>query len=427
MTKEETKKAMRMIVLTASIGGMSYLSFNNGLLIAYFSYLNIPSATILLLLALMPLAQFVFMLPFSFLSDILGKKFIGNIGLFSSLFGYVLLIIASILPENFYTLLIGTGIVLFGIGSAMTLGNWFALLHPIIPEKVRGRFFGRLRLTWQSIGIILTLFFIYILEQFPSLGIYQSILIIISIFMAIRILFYQQIPEFEKPVPPKESLFKTLMNVIAIPDYISFCSYCFLLTLFTAACPQIFNLIEKDVLSFSKTEMVFIGNLLIVGALAGFVLGGRMVDKLGTKYVFMFCHFGFAAILIMFLLRSLFPGEIILFVGILTFLFGLVQAACGLAMTSETLVLIPQENKSLATGLWFTLYSGGAGLSGFLSSKVLELNLINPDWSMFGLPMSSYDGLLLMFGTMVLLMTVTLGLIPSMVKKAPAAWIPQST
>ena len=58
---------------------------------------------------------------------------------------------------------------------------------------------------------------------------------------------------------------------------------------------------------------------------------------------------------------------------------------------------------------------------------MLELNLINPDWSMFGLPMSSYDGLLLMLGTMVLLMTVTLGLIPSMVKKAPAAWIPQST
>ena len=117
-----------------------------------------------------------------------------------------------------------------------------------------------------------------------------------------------------------------------------------------------------------------------------------MVDKLGTKYVFMFCHLGFGAILILFLLRSLFPGEIIVFVGILTLLFGLVQAASGLAMTSETLVLIPKENKSLATGLWFTLYSGGAGLSGFLSSKVLELNLINPEWSLFGLPMSSYDG-----------------------------------
>ena len=101
MTEAETKKAMRMIVLTASFGGLSYLSFNNGLLLAYFSYLNVPSATILLLLALMPLAQFVFVLPFSFLADIFGKKIIGNFGLIFSLFGYVLLIVASILPENF--------------------------------------------------------------------------------------------------------------------------------------------------------------------------------------------------------------------------------------------------------------------------------------------------------------------------------------
>ena len=427
MTEPERKKAMKMILLTASLGGLAFLSFNNGLLLAYFSYLNVPSATILLLLASMPLTQFFFILPLSFLADFLGKKFIGNFGLIFSLFGYVLLIIASILPENFYTLLIGLGIVLFGLGTAMNMGNWFALLHPIIPEKIRGRFFGRLRLTWQSIGIVLTLFFIYMLEQFPYLRMYQTVLVIVSIFLAVRILFYQHIPELEKPVPPKESFLKTLMNVIAIPDYISFCSYCFLLIFFTTACPQIFSLIEKDVLSFTKTEIVFIGNLLIVGALAGFVLGGRMVDKLGTKYVFMFCHFGFGAIIILFLLRSLLPGKIIVIVGILTLLFGLVQAASGIAMTSETLVLMPKENKSLAIGLWLTLINAGAGLSGIISSTFLELNLINPEWSLFGLQMSNYDGLLLMFGTMVILMTVTLGLIPSMIRKTPAAWIPQST
>ena len=416
-----------MILLTASLGGLAFLSFNNGLLLAYFSYLNVPSATILLLFASMPLTQFVFMLPLSFLADFLGKKFIGNIGLIFSLFGFILLILASILPENFNIWMIGVGIVLFGLGTAMNMGNWFALLHPIIPEKIRGRFFGRLRLTWQSLGIVLTLLFIYMLEQFPYLRMYQAVLVIVSIFLTVRILFYQHIPELEKPVPPKESLLKTLINVIAIPDYISFCSYCFLLTFFTGACPQIFSLIEKDVLSFTKTEIVFIGNLLIVGALAGFVIGGRMVDKLGTKYVFMFCHFGFGAIIILFLLRSLLPGKIIVIVGILTLLFGLVQAASGIAMTSETLVLTPKENKSLAIGLWLTLINAGAGLSGMISSTALELNLINPEWSLFGLQMNSYDGLLLMFGTMVLLMTVTLGLIPSMIKKTPAAWIPQST
>ena len=201
----------------------------------------------------------------------------------------------------------------------------------------------------------------------------------------------------------------------------------FLVDFFHNRLPTDFQFDRKDVLSFTKTEIVFIGNLLIVGALAGFVLGGRMVDKLGTKYVFMLCHFGFGAIIILFLLRSLLPGKIIVIVGILTLLFGLVQAASGIAMTSETLVFIPNENKSLAIGLWLTLINAGAGLSGIISSTALELNLINQEWSLFGLKMSSYDGLLLMFGTMVLLMTVTLGLIPSMIKKTPAAWIPQST
>ncbi|MBG55542.1 MAG: hypothetical protein CL935_00230 [Deltaproteobacteria bacterium] len=107
----------------------------------------------------------------------------------------------------------------------------------------------------------------------------------------------------------------------------------------------------------------------------------------------------------------------IVFVGILTLLFGMVQAASGLAMTSETLVLIPKEEKSFTTGLLFTLYSMGAGLSGFLSSNFMELNLINPKWSLFGTQMSGYDGLLLIFGTMILLMTDTLGLIPSMIEK----------
>jgi len=107
--------------------------------------------------------------------------------------------------------------------------------------------------------------------------------------------------------------------------------------------------------------------------------------------------------------------------------FGMVQAASSIAMTSETLALIPSKNKSLATGLWFTLYSGGTGLSGILSGQALELEVFNESWIWLGQSMSSYDGLLLLSGTMVLLMTVTLGMIPSMIKKVPVGWIPQSS
>ena len=344
-----------------------------------------------------------------------------------SLFGFSLLIFVSFLPESIHIIGIGLGIVIFGIGSAMTLGNWFALLHPIIPEKIRGRFFGQLRLTWQSVGILFTLIVIYILEFYPTLGTYQVILGVITILMLARMVFYLQIPELEKCIVKKESFRTSFLKVLNIPRYLPFCAYCFLLTLFTGACPQIFNLIEKDVLLWSKVEIVFFGNLLVAGALAGFFIGGRMIDRFGTKYVFLYCHFGFGTILFLFLLRNLFMEEIWIFVAILTILFGMIQAASSIAMTSETLALIPPKNKSLATGLWFTFYSGGIGLSGILSGKALEMGIFSESWNWLGQSMSNYDGLLLLSGTMVLLMTVTLGMIPSMIKKVPASWIPQSS
>jgi len=427
VTDSETKYAIRMIVISSSLAGMAFLSFNNGLLLAYFSHLEIPSATILILLAILPVTHFFFIIPFSYFSDLLGKKFIGTIGIIFTVFGFFLLSTISFFPENYLTWTVGLGIAIFGAGSAMNIAPWFALIHPIIPEKIRGRFFGRLRLTWQSVSVLLTLVAISILEHYHTLRMYQAVMGFITILLAVRLIFYQRIPELEKKVSKKKTFRESFLKVLAIPEYLPFCAYCFLLTLFTGACPLIFNLIEKDVLQLTKVDIVFIGNLLIVGALAGFYLGGRMVDKFGTKYVFFLCHFGFGAIVFLFIWRDIFPGEIIIFVGILTVLFGMVQAASGIAMTSETLVIIPAGNKSLATGLWFTLYSGGIGLSGVLSGQILDLELLRDSWTWFGHHMSRYDSLLLFCGTMVLLMTVTLGLIPSVIRKTPAAWIPQSS
>ena len=91
MTDSETKHAIRMIVLSASFAGMSYVSFHNGFLLAYFSHLKVPSASILILLSILPVSLFFFIIPFSYLSDKLGKKFIGNIGLIFQLIGFSLI------------------------------------------------------------------------------------------------------------------------------------------------------------------------------------------------------------------------------------------------------------------------------------------------------------------------------------------------
>ena len=60
------------------------MAFSNGLLLAYFSRLEISSSEILLLLALPSILQFMLVLVFSYLSDRVGKKLIGAKGLFCS-------------------------------------------------------------------------------------------------------------------------------------------------------------------------------------------------------------------------------------------------------------------------------------------------------------------------------------------------------
>ena len=71
-----------------------------------------------------------------------------------------------------------------------------------------------------------------------------------------------------------------------------------------------------------------------------------------------------------------------------------------------------------------TLYTGGTGLFGTLFSQLLKLGVFSNEWNLMGNPMSAYDGLLLICRGMILLLTVTLGLIPSMIRRK-AEWIPQ--
>ena len=77
------------VFITASLGGLSFLAFSNGLLLAYFSRLEISSSEILLLLALPSILHFILVLVFSYLSDWVGKKLIGATGLFCSASAFI--------------------------------------------------------------------------------------------------------------------------------------------------------------------------------------------------------------------------------------------------------------------------------------------------------------------------------------------------
>ncbi len=186
------------VFITASLGGLSFLAFSNGLLLAYFSRLEISSSEILLLLALPSILQFMLVLVFSYLSDRVGKKLIGATGLFCSASAFYLFWQAGF-SEGFWRHSFSVvGVFFFGIGMAMSFSNWFAMLHPLIPQQIRGRFFGRLRLTWQGFGFLFSLLVFYLLEQNPGLEVYHWVLGFLVLFLMVRIPIFWSIPEVEK-------------------------------------------------------------------------------------------------------------------------------------------------------------------------------------------------------------------------------------
>ncbi|NOU36338.1 MAG: MFS transporter [Kiritimatiellaceae bacterium] len=419
----EIRKALRNITIGQCAGLLGPLLFGNGFMLAYFLRLGVPSYRILFLFALLPLINMALTLPFAWTSDRSGKKKIGGTGLAVSIIGFFMLPLAAFTSHDALWWLTA-GILIFSVGNAANGASWFALLSPLVPEGIRGRWFGQMRMSWQTTSILFSLGLTVLLRHNPELYIFQFLLAATGILMIVRLAFYSQIPELEPVNPHREGFLQTAGSLLKIQDYTRFCIYGFLLA-FINGVAGLFGLLEKEVLGFSDSQLIMMGNLLSIGTIAGFFIGGKIVDHFGTKPVFLAGHIGLALSLTGILLRNFSPLAMIPTIGTILLLCGATQGAVGIAGTSELLALIPSKNKSLSTGFNMTLAAAGASLAGFLNGHLLKIKLLPDSWILFGKSMSAYDILFIGFLAMTALMAVTLGLVPT-IRQIRSQWIPQN-
>ena len=70
----------------------------------------------------------------------------------------------------------------------------------------------------------------------------------------------------------------------------------------------------------------------------------------------------------------------------------------------------------MSASLNLTFLRGGQAVSGLIIAWALKLGILSESWSLFGATLGAYDSILLACGVMVLLLVVTLGLVPSVVR-----------
>lgn len=415
----ERARAMNAAVLLQCIGVLLTLMFMNGVMLLYFSSLGLSADKVMLYISLPRLLQALVAIPSAYYCASHGKKRIGHAGRLLLGLGGVVLVAAGLAGGWAREALVALGSVLCGMGEAMFASGWFALLDGIVPAAMRGRFFGRLRFAWQLTGVGVTAGCSVFLTDRSPLGAFWGVLAVgvVGAF-ASGALYESRLPEIEAEVPDGAGAMEMLLRVLRAPGYLPFCAYVFLITAFTATLPAIFGLLERNVLGMGDRTVVWLGNAGMLGCVAGFWLGGRAVDRWGTKLVFLGAHFGYALALALFLVRDAVPFGAPAWLGTLHFAFGLVFAASTIAISSEMLALAPSGNKPMATSVCWSLSQAGTAVCGLLGAGLLRSGMLKDRWTFGPLELSSYDAIVLMAAAMVLLLAVTLGLVPSVIGRA---------
>jgi MFS family permease len=412
---QQRKRAFNIIIITQCLGMISGALFQNGFYLNYFSKLGISSAAIAMLFALPPLLSVFLLLPFAFYSDRFGKKRLALGGQLLNIASLLVMMAAGWCAIPQAMVFVVLSLVVFSVGGSLQGANWFALLNPIIPREMRGRFFGRMRVIFQLVGILFTILITRVLKSSQTMQVFQLLLGIVFVAAVLRLFTYARIPELEnsRGEDGHRQTFRTAFSaVLAVPGYIQFNSYVFLITLFTAAVPVLVGLMQKDVFGFTPAQITLTGTLFLTGSVIGCWLGGRVVDRHGTRFVFLVAHVAYAVVMLALLARHWMPWALPAHVGGCALLFSLVGGLAGVAITSETLALIPSANKSLSTAFTMTLFCGGAALSGLFVSHSISWEILSPEWRMLGRSFTAYDSLLLAFASMMLLLLVTIGLVP---------------
>ncbi len=414
---------MRNIIWSQCLAIVALGTIANGTLLLYLTTIGANTVRTMIFLAVPPLTNALFLLPAAYLADKYGKKRIGQLGLSIGIFGWGTIAIAPFSDGSTQWLIL-TGIVIAAICNSLVGAGWFSLLSPIIPAEIRGRFFGRLRLAFSLVSLILSLSYAWILSLHSSALVYQGIYGMATVAYILRWFIYRRIPELEPPEKKSDSpsFFRVLLKVIRNKNLTAFCSYMFLLGLFTAGSAALFAMTEKRVLDFSATRIILLSNVTLVGGMFGMFLGGRIVDRHGTRLVFAACHIMLAFTLMGFLLRIFAsPAVLPFYLGSIHFLLGGAMGAIGIAMTTELLGVLPNKNKSVAASMFIIFQTSGVALSGLIPAGILKANVLRDIWEIGGRELSSFDAILAGYSLMVLVLVATLGLVPSMLRKSEPA------
>jgi len=293
------------------------------------------------------------------------------------------------------------GVILFLslFSVAMVIGAsgttfWFPLLHDLVPVQMRGRFFGKLRSVWNFTSVLAVLGAGAFLGKNPAIWQFQVIFLLAVGLFVVRTLVIRQVPTGtslagELDFAGWQHHIKGLLKQRAL---VLFLVYYGVLGFFMGILGQPLVLYITH-LGFPASDNVIIFCFGNFGMIASLFVAGVLVDRLGTKRIFLTTHLVLCAVCFFVVAVGTMSRTAAMYLlPIALVVAGGMIAASGVAATAQMFHLVPDRGRAFFMSLsWIIIVAGRAlsplcvgGLLG-LAGDNWTITLAGMQWDIFQL------------------------------------------
>jgi MFS family permease len=404
ITYQDKKKYMSFAIYSACFGAVIQRSLSeSSIFIVYASALGAGKFLSLVTTALIPLMTLIFLVPMAYVMEKQGIKKVLLPVYGGGFVGLLLAVAAGLLPDSsFKEILFSGGILIYAASIGIHGAGWFPLQRHIVPQEERGYYFGRMRYSWQiAVGIFL-LGSSLIIWNNASVFRLQMVIFIGALLSLGRIYFTAKIPErpLEKSVLPLKVKFSA---AVQDKNLMKYSLYGFLLNLLVCSTvPLSFGFVKYE-LGIPQHLTILLSVLVNISAVAGYLVGSRLIDKNHSGRMFIIVQILFAILNLLFLLCYKNTSFSLIFSTVLTCLAGALFAFSSVIASAKMFGMVNENNVNISLAVCFGLYNGGKGISRLITSSMI--GFLPDSYSLFGINWSSFHLLFLATGVVLIITT----------------------
>lgn len=297
---------------------------------------------------------------------------------------------------------LAVGLLLNEIGGVF----WYPLLQDLVPTHQRGRFFGRLRAMWNFACFLSILAAGVFLGKDPTVRRFQVVFGAALGLFLLRIFFVAKIP-FSSRLQRSDTDFEDwrlyVRHLFRQRPLVVFLVYYGVLGFCMGFLSQPLVLYMKA-RGFPTKDNVIIFSFQTLGVVLSYVLAGILVDRIGTKRVFLSAHLVLCLTCFAVVAIGMGPNaSAMLLLPAAMIVAGGTIAASDVACTAQLFALIPHRGRAFCFSLAMIVTFAGTAISPLVAGRILDVVGYDWRWEVAGMKLDMFQVLLLHAGVLSLL------------------------